>query len=290
VAITNKIIPNLGYEIEDDKYHTWQITNWRSLGYRTIGPEFEAGGWKWRILLFPFGNNNPDVVSIYLEFADAAKVPSGWCCYLQLALILWNPEEPTQYVGYYTRHRYTTDSESDWGFTRFYPQRKLFASSSSRTRLLIENNRCNITVFVRISKEPIDSQLDNFVEYFTSNPPRGNRLKFYNYDSKKETGYISLKDNRTSSFINSLLLSLYFINYFRKENDGSIENVSLALQSLFYQMQNSNTSIETTNMTKSMGWYSFGSFIQHDAQEFNRMLQDILEKKMKVKLMDHNSN
>lgn len=27
VAITNKITPDIGYEIEDEKYHTWQITN-----------------------------------------------------------------------------------------------------------------------------------------------------------------------------------------------------------------------------------------------------------------------
>lgn len=35
-------------------------------------------------------------------------------------------------------------------------------------------------------------------------------------------------------------------------------------------------------MTKSFGWKSLDSFMQHDVQEFSRILQDKLEVKMKV--------
>lgn len=38
----------------------------------------------------------------------------------------------------------------------------------------------------------------------------------------------------------------------------------------------------TTELTKSFGWKGFDSFLQHDVQEFNRVLQDKLEEKMKV--------
>ena len=38
----------------------------------------------------------------------------------------------------------------------------------------------------------------------------------------------------------------------------------------------------TTELTKSFGWTSLDSFLQHDVQEFNRVLQDKLESKMKV--------
>ena len=38
----------------------------------------------------------------------------------------------------------------------------------------------------------------------------------------------------------------------------------------------------TTELTKSFGWKSLDSFLQHDVQEFNRVLQDKLESKMKV--------
>ena len=38
----------------------------------------------------------------------------------------------------------------------------------------------------------------------------------------------------------------------------------------------------TTELTKSFGWDPFEAFQQHDVQEFNRVLQDRLEEKMKV--------
>jgi ubiquitin carboxyl-terminal hydrolase 7 len=37
----------------------------------------------------------------------------------------------------------------------------------------------------------------------------------------------------------------------------------------------------TNELTKSFGWKSLDSFMQHDVQEFNRVLQDKLESKMK---------
>lgn len=41
----------------------------------------------------------------------------------------------------------------------------------------------------------------------------------------------------------------------------------------------------TTELTKSFGWKSLDSFLQHDVQEFNRVLQDKLESKMKVSIL-----
>jgi ubiquitin carboxyl-terminal hydrolase 7 len=38
----------------------------------------------------------------------------------------------------------------------------------------------------------------------------------------------------------------------------------------------------TTELTKSFGWKSLDSFMQHDVQEFSRILQEKLEMKMKV--------
>jgi hypothetical protein len=50
-AMANKIMPELGQEIEDFKYNTWHVTNWSQLEKRITGPEFEAGGWKWYVKL-----------------------------------------------------------------------------------------------------------------------------------------------------------------------------------------------------------------------------------------------
>ena len=66
------------------------------------------------------------------------------------------------------------------------------------------------------------------------------------------------------------------------EDDHPTESVALALQRVFYHLQTSDQPVGTTELTKSFGWKSLDSFLQHDVQEFNRVLQDKLESKMKV--------
>ncbi|CAG8748179.1 27881_t:CDS:2, partial [Gigaspora margarita] len=143
----NEVMPDLGYEIEDFQYYTWRITGWSGSEKMIKSPEFEAGCWKWHILLYPFGDNNSDTVSIYLGFA-------GWHSHVQFALLLWNPEDPTSYVSHQTQYRFTAE-KSAFGFPQFYDLRKLFAPSENRTRSLIENDACNITAFVRIINDPL---------------------------------------------------------------------------------------------------------------------------------------
>ena len=47
------------------------------------------------------------------------------------------------------------------------------------------------------------------------------------------------------------------------------------------QLQFTDCPVSTKDLTKSFGWDSSESFQQHDAQEFNRILCDRLEEKMK---------
>jgi ubiquitin carboxyl-terminal hydrolase 7 len=48
------------------------------------------------------------------------------------------------------------------------------------------------------------------------------------------------------------------------------------------QLQFGQSSVSTKDLTKSFGWDSFEAFLQHDAQELNRVLCEKLEDKMKV--------
>ncbi|RGB24444.1 hypothetical protein C1646_773104 [Rhizophagus diaphanus] len=51
-----------------------------------------------------------DSVSIYLVLADPNSAPEG--C-VQFVLVLWNPEDPTQYIYRQTHHRFTAN-ETNW--------------------------------------------------------------------------------------------------------------------------------------------------------------------------------
>jgi hypothetical protein len=66
------------------------------------------------------------------------------------------------------------------------------------------------------------------------------------------------------------------------ENDTPSGSIPLALQSLFYKLQHSDGSVATKELTKSFGWDTYDSFMQHDVQELNRILCEKLEYKMKV--------
>lgn len=68
------------------------------------------------------------------------------------------------------------------------------------SRPLVENEAANITVYLRIVEDETGVLWHNF----------------NNYDSKKETGYVGLKNQGATCYLNSLLQSLYFTNAFRK--------------------------------------------------------------------------
>lgn len=108
------------------------------------------------------------------------------------------------------------------------------------------------------------------------------------WDSKKHTGYVGLKNQGATCYMNSLLQTLFFTNKLRKavyqmptESDDSAKSVALALQRVFYELQFSDKPVGTKKLTKSFGWETLDSFMQHDVQELCRVLLDNMESKMK---------
>ena len=48
------------------------------------------------------------------------------------------------------------------------------------------------------------------------------------------------------------------------------------------QMQFGRLSVSTADLTRSFGWDQYGALMQEDVHEFNKILCDALEEKMKV--------
>ncbi|OVA00858.1 Ubiquitin carboxyl-terminal hydrolases family 2 [Macleaya cordata] len=261
-AETASTVENQQIEDPPTSRFTWTIENFSRVNTKKHYSDiFFVGGYKWRVLIFPKGNN-VDHLSMYLDVADSANLPYGWSRYAQFSLAVINQIHNKYTVRKDTQHQFNA-RESDWGFTSFMPLSELYDPG----RGFLVNDTLIVEAEVVVRK---------VVDYWT-------------YDSKKETGYVGLKNQGATCYMNSLLQTLYHIPYFRKavyhmpttENDMPSGSIPLALQSLFYKLQYSDNSVATKELTKSFGWDTYDSFMQHDVQELNRVLCEKLEDKMK---------
>ena len=111
--------------------------------------------------------------------------------------------------------------------------------------------------------------------------------EFINTDN--EVHFVGLKNQGATCYMNSLLQALFHLPAFRRivykmpttGNEDVSKSIPLNLQRLFAMMQFSDLPCSTKSLTKSFGWGDDETFMQHDLQEFSRVLIDNLETKLK---------
>jgi hypothetical protein len=105
---------------------------------------------------------------------------------------------------------------------------------------------------------------------------------------KESYGYIGIINEAMTCYMNSMLQTLNILGAFKKAvfqiptNDQEDYNsVALSLQRLFYDLMKNTNPVSTNKLVKSFGWSKEDILIQHDVQEFNLHLSDVMKKKMK---------
>ncbi|KAJ2779694.1 ubiquitin-specific protease ubp15 [Coemansia javaensis] len=274
----NTVLP-LPPKLEEEAHGAfhWVVDDWMALPDRAVSKTFRVAGHEWSILVFPRGNQAAETASLYIEYSPQESQRDGaWHACALFCLAMSNVDNPELFKHNQSNHRFVAD-ESDWGFPRFAELRHIMAPVDEDTGPLMDNGRVRLSAYVRVIKDPLGVLWHNF----------------QNYDSRQHTGFVGLRNQGATCYMNSLLQSLYFTNEFRNavyqiptENDDPQSSVALALQRVFYNLQVSGDAVDTTELTKSFGWDSIESFMQHDVQEFNRVLQDNLETKMKGTVVD----
>ncbi|XP_026444313.1 ubiquitin carboxyl-terminal hydrolase 13-like [Papaver somniferum] len=241
--------------VEDDPASSssrfiWKIENFSKLNtQKHYSDVFTVGTYQWRVLMFPKGNN-VDHLSMFLEIADWSNLPYA----AQFSLAVVNQIDIKDTVRKDTPEHQFTAQERDTGYKFFMPLSVLYDPG----RGYLVDDTCIVEAEVKIMMR---------------------------------TGYVGLKNQGATCYMNSLLQTLYHIPYFRKavyhmpttEKDlASGGSIPLALQSLFYKLQyGGRNSVGTKELTKSFGWNTHESFMQHDVQELNRVLCEKIEDKMK---------
>ncbi|MBA0870951.1 hypothetical protein Goshw_019327 [Gossypium schwendimanii] len=106
---------SLGVNGQITKAVTWWIENFSSIkDPRLYSENFSVDGHKWRLAIFPKGNN-VDHLSIYLHVVDSTTLPSGWSTYVQIGLAVFNRFDRELSITKVSTVEFTAN-DSSWGF------------------------------------------------------------------------------------------------------------------------------------------------------------------------------
>ncbi|KAA1104399.1 Ubiquitin carboxyl-terminal hydrolase 7 [Puccinia graminis f. sp. tritici] len=281
-AFAHKYLHNYGIPAEDLKKHSWKISRFDdTLTLSLFGVEsdtFTAGGHEWNILCRPQNCVQEEKVnvSIYLNCKGPKQLAKNWHVCAQFIFAISNPNDGTCYLQHGGKARFS-DSNQSWGFSNFAELDKLLGPDGSRVKPIIENHEAVVTAFVQVFKDETGFLWHDFV----------------NYDSKKETGYVSLKNHGGAGYLNPLLQLLFSNTYLRKavyqiptEHDGP-DSVALTLQRIFYELQTSDKAVGIAQLTKSLiAWKPLDVSQSQVVHEFMRMLQRELQSRTKNTSLD----
>ncbi|RWW19439.1 hypothetical protein GW17_00016502 [Ensete ventricosum] len=191
----------------------WTIENFSRLNIKKLYSDiFYVGGYKWRVLIFPKGNN-VDHLSLYLDVADSTTLPYGWSRYAQFALAVvnqihskytirkgftlllsiqffyhfstacslrwgWAQLSEMECIQVDTQHQFNS-RESDWGFTSFMSLSELYDPS----RGYLVNDTCVIEAEVVVRR--VDAKKG--VLFIDFPPVLQLQLKRFEYDFMRDT-------------------------------------------------------------------------------------------------------
>ncbi|CAA0807164.1 TRAF-like superfamily protein [Striga hermonthica] len=117
--------------------HTWKIDKFSQISKRELRSDtFEAGGYRWYILIYPQGCDVCNHLSLFLCVANHDKLLPGWSHFAQFTIAVVN-KDPKKSKYSDTLHRFWK-KEHDWGWKKFMELSKLLDGFIDADTLIIK--------------------------------------------------------------------------------------------------------------------------------------------------------
>ncbi|KAG0170920.1 hypothetical protein DFQ30_001763 [Apophysomyces sp. BC1015] len=146
--IASKVLPRGNYEEIDFRMYHWTVNNWGTREKNILSNLFQAGGFHWKLRLYPKGAIDDDGFSIYLEVEELGKEIKRICT--QYAFAISNPNDPTNYYFWNTYDEFCNEHRG-WGCSKFYPSEKLNKIHKGKGPFIVDDC-CIVSAYVRIIK------------------------------------------------------------------------------------------------------------------------------------------
>ncbi|KAL6640937.1 hypothetical protein ACP70R_019118 [Stipagrostis hirtigluma subsp. patula] len=129
------------------KVYTWDIDDFLALKKRCYSPEFEIGGHKWYLSMYPYGTDNSGrFLSLYLYLAKADNDHQGSGVLVEVELSLSIKDHETGNHNKLTGRRQFSAKDDGWGWAKFMWLEKLKDSTNG----YLLKGRCCIEADVAI--------------------------------------------------------------------------------------------------------------------------------------------
>jgi ubiquitin C-terminal hydrolase len=237
-----------------------------------------VGCFTFRVLVFPMGNQptlslsslNPKL-GAYVECADTDSKDKRWVYNsVKFSLCVVNFRDVRKSLYHEDVHSFCLNAVD-----RGWPE------LLSHADLTVESGWVNSDGKICIRASACVRQADSVI-------------MLSDYNTRKETNYIGLKNHGATCYLNGLLQSYFHLGRFREivykivTTDGvpgspssTRMSLPLALQSVFLRLESSETPVNCMELIRAFGWDSMDAFTQHDVQELARILCDKLEDTVK---------
>ena len=158
---------------------------------------------------------------------------------------------------------------------------------------VVKNEKKSITIELPILMSDIiieegwfyDGKLEFTFEIERINNKIEEHTSIYPIGEQKKSNIAKINDMGSTCYVSAVIPALYYLSAFKdliyRQANNNFDSVVHCLKEIFLLMEKHENGISTSNLMKAFGWTKSDLLIQHDIQEFLRLIIDRVESETK---------